>query len=249
MAGFRQRLQGPGLLRGVFTVIPSPVVTQALAAAGADFVVVDREHGPIGPESMQAMIAATAGTPCAALVRVPKIDEAEAKAALDAGADGVIFPMVGDAADAERAVAAVRYPPAGRRGFGPFVAAARHQVGLGDYLAVVGPEAGCGLLLETAEAVAHVEEIMRVPGVDFVIVAPFDLSTDLGVHGQFEAPAFVEAVTTIEQAALRAGMPLGGVALTPEQTAALVARGHRVLIQAFDVLLLAERVRAFKTWS
>lgn len=249
MPGFRQRLQEPGLLRGVFAVIPSPVVTQALSAAGADFVVIDREHGPIGPESVQAMIAATAGTACAALVRVPRIDEAEAKAALDAGADGVVFPMIRDAADAERCVAAVRYPPAGRRGFGPFVASARHQVALGDYLESIGREAVCGLLLETAEAVANVEEIMRVPGIDFVIAAPFDLSTDLGVHGQFEAPAFVEAIATIEGAALRAGVPLGGVALTPEQTAALVARGHRVLIQAFDVLLLAERVRAFNEWS
>ena len=95
----KQRLQSTGVLRGVMTLIPSAVVTQTVAAAGADFVLIDREHGPIGRETMHAMIAATAGTDCAPLVRVPSIDEAETKAALDAGAEGIVFPLVRTAAD------------------------------------------------------------------------------------------------------------------------------------------------------
>jgi 4-hydroxy-2-oxoheptanedioate aldolase len=91
---FRDRLRAGATLRGVIAVIPSAVATQAMAAAGADFVMVDREHGPIGRESLHAMIAATAGTGCAPLVRVPAIDAAEVKLALDAGAEGVVFPLV-----------------------------------------------------------------------------------------------------------------------------------------------------------
>ena len=83
-----------GVLRGVMCVIPSAVAAQAIAAAGADFIVIDREHGPIGRETMHAMIAATAGTACSALVRVPAIDEAEVKAALDAGAEGIVYPLI-----------------------------------------------------------------------------------------------------------------------------------------------------------
>ena len=76
------------LLRGVVNVIPSAVVTQAIAAAGADFVLIDLEHGPIGPENLHAMVASTARSDCAPLVRVSAIDEAEVKRALDGGAEG-----------------------------------------------------------------------------------------------------------------------------------------------------------------
>ena len=135
----KQRLQSTGVLRGVMTLIPSAVVTQTVAAAGADFVLIDREHGPIGRETMHTMIAATAGTDCAPLVRVPSIDEAETKAALDAGAEGIVFPLVRTAADAERCVSYLTYPPTGLRGFGPFVADSRHQTSLFDYAGSVGP--------------------------------------------------------------------------------------------------------------
>ncbi|MGZ4280203.1 MAG: aldolase/citrate lyase family protein, partial [Solirubrobacteraceae bacterium] len=102
----KERLAREGdVLNGVLGAIPSAVAAQAIAAAGADFLVIDREHGPIGRESMQAMIAATAGTACAPLVRVPGIDAAEVKVALDAGAEGIFFPMVRSAADVERCVA------------------------------------------------------------------------------------------------------------------------------------------------
>ena len=86
--------RGDGVVRGVMSVIPAAVAAQAVAAAGADFIVIDREHGPIGREMMHAMISATAGTDCAALVRVPAIDETEVKVALDAGAEGIVYPLV-----------------------------------------------------------------------------------------------------------------------------------------------------------
>jgi 4-hydroxy-2-oxoheptanedioate aldolase len=177
---FKERLQSGDVLQGVLTVIPSAVVTQAIAAAGADFVTIDREHGPIGREALHSMIAATAGTSCAPLVRVPSIDEAEVKLALDMGAEGVLFPLVRTAADAERCVALVTYPPKGLRGFGPFIAHSRQQTSLGEYLDEIGPQISCGLLLETVEAVEHIEEILDVPGVDYVVAAQFDLSTALG---------------------------------------------------------------------
>src|SRR3954452_8984601 len=101
---FKERLASDEILGGVLCAIPSAVVTQAVAAAGADFVLIDGEHGPIGRETMHAMIAATAGTDCAPLVRVPGILEVEVKAALDAGAEGIVYPLVRSAADAEQAV-------------------------------------------------------------------------------------------------------------------------------------------------
>jgi 4-hydroxy-2-oxoheptanedioate aldolase len=246
---FKERLVTDELLRGVLCAIPSAVVTQAVAAAGADFVLIDGEHGPIGRETMHAMIAATAGTDCAPLVRVPSISEPDVKAALDAGAEGIVYPLVRSAADAERAVAFTRYPPEGARGWGPFAAHSRHRVGLGDYLGEVGPQITCCLLIETAEAVEDIDAILAVPGIDLIVVAQFDLSTALGVHGRFDAPPFLEAVATVERAAKAAGIPLGTSGLTPEQSRAAVAAGYRVLIQGFDVLMLKQQVAAFRGWA
>lgn len=246
---FKERLSRGDLLRGVANVIPSAVVTQAVAAAGADFVMVDREHGPIGRENLHAMVASTGGTECAALVRVPAIDEGEVKVALDAGAEGIVFPLVRTRHDAERCVSLVNYPPSGLRGWGPFVAHSHFKTALFDYLGEVGPQVTCCLLIETAEAVEHIDAILDVPGVDLAVVAQFDLSTALGVHGRFDSPVFVDAIVAIEQAAAANGIPLGGVALSAEQSASLIAKGYRVLIHGFDVLMLKSQVASFMTWT
>jgi 2-keto-3-deoxy-L-rhamnonate aldolase RhmA len=122
MASIKDRIhRSKEPLGGYVCLIPSPVVTQALAAAGADWVVIDQEHAPIGPENLHAMVAATAGTACSPWVRVSRRDEAFVKPALDAGAEGILFPLVRTAADAAECVALTAYPPRGRRGWGPFV--------------------------------------------------------------------------------------------------------------------------------
>jgi 4-hydroxy-2-oxoheptanedioate aldolase len=246
---FKERLSRGDLLRGVANVIPSAVVTQAVAAAGADFVMIDREHGPIGRENMHAMVASTSGTDCAALVRVPAIDEGEVKVALDAGAEGIVFPLVRTRHDAERCVSLVNYPPSGLRGWGPFVAHSHFKTALFDYLGEVGPQVTCCLLIETAEAVEHIDAILDVPRVDLAVVAQFDLSTALGVHGRFDSPVFVDAIVAIEQAAAANGIPLGGAALSAEQSASLIAKGYRVLIHGFDVLMLKNQIASFMTWT
>jgi 2-keto-3-deoxy-L-rhamnonate aldolase RhmA len=243
----RDRLAREGeIIHGVMGTIPSAVSAQAIAAAGADFLLVDREHSPVGREALHAMIAATAGTACGALVRVPGIDEGEVKLALDAGAEGVCFPMVRSVADVERCSALVRYPPNGSRGWGPFVAHSRHGTSAAEYSTAVGPNVTCWIQIETLEAVEGIEEIVRVPGVDVVIIAPFDLSIALGVEGQFGEPRFVEAVEAVERAAVAAGVPLCGVAFDNQRAAELVARGYRVLLRGIDVFMLSGAVAAFR---
>src|SRR3954451_19005791 len=96
----KQRLRNGEILAGYVAAIPSAVSVQAMAAAGADWIVIDQEHGAVGPESLHAMIAATTGTLCAPLVRVPRRDEAWVKPALDLGAEGIVFPQVRTTDDA-----------------------------------------------------------------------------------------------------------------------------------------------------
>ncbi len=250
MRGLKERLHaGTELLSGFLNVIPSPVATQALAAAGADWVMIDQEHGPVGPESLHAMIAATAGTACAPLVRVPRRDEAFVKPALDSGAEGIVFPLVTTAETVADCVALTRYPPRGRRGWGPFVAHSRWGVDLHDYLPQRGDRTVCGILIETRSAVENIAEICKVDGVDFMLIAPFDLSSDLGVPGRFDAPEFHEAVAQAERVILEHGVPLGGAAMTEEQTRSLVQRGYRFLAHHFDVVMLKQAARQMKGWA
>lgn len=237
------------LLGGYLCLIPSAVVTQALAAAGADWLVIDQEHAPIGMENLHAMVAATAGTACSPWVRVARRDEACVKPVLDAGAEGVMFPLVRTAAEAAECVALTRYPPDGRRGWGPFIAHSRWGVELHDYLPKCGPETVCGLLIETKAAVDNIEDICRVDGIDYMIVATFDLSTELGVPGKFDAPILLDAVRHVEQAVLKAGIALGASALTREQTQGNISRGHRILVHGFDVLMLKHYVRQAAEWT
>lgn len=249
MTGVRERLAARGAPLAAFVnVIPSAVATQALAAAGADVVMIDQEHGPIGPESLHAMVASTAGTRCSPWVRVPGVEEAAVKTALDAGAEGIVFPLVSTPEAAAECVALTRYPPRGRRGWGPFVAHARWGVDLFDYLEQRGPKTLCTILIETRQAVDDIERLCEVEGVDCMTIAPFDLSTDLGVPGRLDAPELVEAVAHAEQVVRAAGIPLGGAALTEDATRSLVDRGYRLLWHDFDVLALGQAVRRAAGW-
>lgn len=243
------RLKGAGPpLAGFANLIPSPVVTQALASAGADVVMIDQEHGPIGPESLHAMIASTAGTSCAPWVRVPRVEEGAVKAALDAGADGIVFPLVSTPEAAAECVSLTRYPPHGRRGWGPFVAHSRWGVDLFDYLDQRGSATACTILVETRHAIENIERLCQVDGIDCMTIAPFDLSTDMGVSGRLDAPELVQAIDHAEEVIGQAGIPLGGAALTAARTHDLMDRGYRLLWHNFDVLMLKQQVRETAGW-
>src|SRR5262249_45342104 len=120
--------------------------------------------------------------------------------------------------------------------------------GLFDYGTQRGEKTVCVLLIETRSAIENIDQICQVEGIDCLLIAPFDLSTDLGVSGRLDAPELIQAVQEAERAILKANIPLGGAALTKEQTQAVVARGYRVLAHHFDVLVLKHFVREALSW-
>ncbi|MDP5086882.1 MAG: aldolase/citrate lyase family protein [Yoonia sp.] len=249
MSNFKHRLHSTqDRLTGHICTIPSATVTQAMAAAGADAVIIDMEHGAVDYASAHAMIAATKGTGCAPLVRVAENDPSHVKRVLDLGAEGIVFPLIRTADDARKAVASLFYPPKGNRGFGPFIAHSMAGVPLAEYKDAVDGTLSCVLLIETVDAVENIEEIVKVPGIDLLVPAQFDLSTDLGVSGQFDHPDFIAAIAKVEKASLAAGIPLGGVALAEAQAASLFARGYR-LIAGFDLLWLKAKTAETQAWT
>jgi len=229
--------------------IPSAVVTQALAHAGADAVVIDQEHGAVGPENLHAMIASTAGTNCLPVVRVGKRDEAMVKLALDMGAAGITFPLVNSAEEARDCVALTRYPPQGKRGFGPFVGHSRWGVSFDDYLPKIGSMIGCTVLIETGAAIDNIEAICAVEGISALALARLDLSVAMGCPGEYDNPVFVRAVERFERAATAANVPMSTVALSEHEVQSAVSRGYMGVMVGFDVLMLKSAATTAVKWA
>ncbi|GAA4287604.1 HpcH/HpaI aldolase family protein [Georgenia daeguensis] len=226
-----------GIAYGVWSALDDPVAAEIVGRAGFDLVCVDLQHGFAGPGSATAILAALHRTPAASVVRVAWNAPEQIMRALDLGAEGVIVPMVDDAEQARRAVDACRYAPAGRRSWGPLWGDARRshpEPDEGDRLAT------CILMIETAEGLANVEEIVRVPGVDAVYIGPNDLALSLGLGRRPEAPELEAAVARVVEAARGAGVAVGIDQADLAGARSRAQQGMNLVIAARDSVLLRE---------
>ena len=163
---------------GLWAGIPNSFVAELLAGTGVDYVCVDQQHGLIGYDAAVPMFQAAENAGAAPITRVLSNDPYRIMKALDAGAWGVIVPLVNDAEEVARAVAACRYPPRGMRSYGPIRASA--VIGSADP-EDLDREAICLVMVETKEALERVEEISATPGVDGIYIGPSDLALSLGL--------------------------------------------------------------------
>jgi len=236
----RRTLAGGPATLGYLVTMPSVQLVQALARTGVDWLMIDTEHAPIGIESVAAMIAATGGTPAAPLVRVPGVRPELVKPVLDCGALGVVFPQVSTREEAEATVQAVRYAPAGRRGYGPTYAALRWALPNLEYVKAANEAVLNVVLIESQAGVDALDEILSVSGLDVVAVARGDLSENLGVAGQFEHPRLREVVAKAEATILaHPDVALGGIAFSADDARAMIARGYRFIVLGSDAGLIS----------
>src|SRR6266545_3811876 len=163
---------------GGWLTVPSSLSAEVMAHAGFDWLCVDMQHGVIGYQVAVTMLQAISTTETVPFVRVPWNEQGTIMKALDAGAYGVVVPIVNTAAEAAAAVAACRYPPLGIRSHGPIRAA---LYGGRDYIARGNDEVLCIVQVETKESVENLDEILAVSGVDAVYIGPADLSLSLGL--------------------------------------------------------------------
>jgi 4-hydroxy-2-oxoheptanedioate aldolase len=222
----------------VMVTMPGAAGMQVWARAGLDCLIIDMEHGPIGLESVHAMVAATGGTAATPIVRVPWNVPWLVKPVLDTGAMGVCFPMIADAADAEAAVRSTKYPPAGERGWGPFYAHMRWGLPLPQYVATASEELFTILLIERPEAIRDLDAIVKVPGIDMLVIAPFDLAVTMGHGSNREHPEVLAAIRLAEEKVLASGVPLCGAAFTPAAANQLIERGYKGVFLGFDWLIM-----------
>ncbi len=237
--------QGGGAINGWLSV-GSSFTAEIMAAQGYDSLTVDMQHGALGYSDALVMLQALRASGVTPIVRVPWLEPGAIMKALDAGAYGIICPMVNTRADAERLVSYMRFPPMGTRSFGPT------RVGFAagpTYFKDANDQVFCLAMIETAEAMANLDEIVATPGLDGVYIGPADLT--LGITGGRLAPGFDrkepemdEAIARILAAAkgvgIRAAIHCGG----PDYAAAAIRRGFDLVTIANDVRLLATAAQA-----
>ncbi len=218
--------------------IPSSFSAEVMAHQGFDSLVIDMQHGVVDYQAAVTMLQAISTTPVIPLARAPWNDPAHLMKIHDAGVYGVICPMVNTRAQAEALVQACKYPPRGFRSFGPV----RASIYAGEgYAKQANDELIVMPMIETAEALENLDDILSTPGVDAAYVGPADLSLAMGREPGLDRtdPKVVEAQKTIAAACKRHGVVAGIHVATPEYALKMIEDGYRFVTLASDSRMLA----------
>ncbi|MGE3342179.1 MAG: HpcH/HpaI aldolase/citrate lyase family protein [Vicinamibacterales bacterium] len=220
-------------------------IAEIMVQAGFDWITIDLEHSVIGIETVQSLVQVIDLAGGCPLVRVTSNDADLIKRVMDAGAHGVIVPMVNSASEAHRAVAAVKYPPDGARGVGLGRAHA-YGARFDGYFSSANRESIVILQIEHRDAVLALESIVEVPGVDGIIVGPYDLSCSIGQPGKFDHPDVLAAERRIVEVAAARGVAAGLHVVTPSPEGVKRAweRGYSFAAYGADMLFLTWSCRA-----
>jgi 4-hydroxy-2-oxoheptanedioate aldolase len=207
--GFKAALRDRRPIIGLWVAMADAYAAELAGHAGFDWLVIDGEHGPNDLRSIMAQLQALQGSPSEAVVRLPVGETWMIKQALDIGARSLLIPMVDSAEQAEALVRSVRYPPDGIRGMGAVIARASRFGTISDYAEKAGDDICLVVQAETRAAMADIERIAAIDGIDGVFIGPADLAADMGFPGNFGAPEVQAAIEKGIAAILKAGKPAG----------------------------------------
>jgi len=237
----KSRLVQGEVLVGPLVTLPSPEVAEIMAGVGFDYLWIETEHAPINLAQAQMMIQAVGGR-CPCVLRVPENAEVWIKRALDVGCDGIVIPQIKSAAEAEEAVRCCLYPPAGKRGVGIGRA---HGYGLAfqEYVEVANDQLAIILQVEHVDGVRNIRSIAATPGIDAILIGPFDLSGSLGLLGQIDHPRVREAIYEIMRHCEAAQVPVGMFAVDPGAARQCIDDGVRLIALGMDVLYLSQSAK------
>jgi 4-hydroxy-2-oxoheptanedioate aldolase len=236
--GFLAALRGGQPQIGLWLSLSSGFATEAVAAAGFDWLLIDTEHSPNDLNSVMAQLQILAAHPVTPIVRPDWNDAVLVKRLLDIGAPGLLFPMVQTPTEAERAVAATRYPPHGIRGVSGCTRA--NAFGrMTDYFSRIAEETAVIVQVETRAAIEQSLDIGKVDGVDGVFFGPADIAADMGLLGRPADPAVWELIRPAARRLIEAGIPVGTLVFDPAFAKSLLAEGFSFVACGSDAVLLA----------
>jgi 4-hydroxy-2-oxoheptanedioate aldolase len=236
MKGLREMWNSGEPTLGGWLSVPSAVTAEATARVGFDYVCIDTQHGAIEYSDAVALVQAILLGGSRPIIRVPWNEPGIIGKMLDAGAHGVIVPMVNSVEEAEAAVRACRYTPDGARSFGPAMASMRAD---GAYVDWAADHVAVIPMIETTQAIAQLDDILAVPGIDAIYVGPADLSLTLGLppKNNDDSPAFIEALETVVAGCKRAGI-VPGIHSSGELTPKRLEMGFQMVTVCTDLLAM-----------
>ena len=228
---------------GSWLTIGHPSIAEIMADSGFDWLCIDIEHTVIDYSTVQQLIIAIQGKGKLAYVRVGENNERIIKRVLDAGADGIIVPMVNNMTEAQKAVDAVYYPPVGKRGVG-LARAQGYGFRFEEYLEKQ-KDIEIIVQIEHIDAISNLEEILSVSGVAGSIIGPYDLSASLGHPGNYELLKVKQALEKYEEISIRMGKPMGFHIVQPDPKlfAEFRLKGYTILAFGFDAMFLGSICR------
>lgn len=224
-------------------MIGNPISVEVMASLGFDWLVVDLEHTCIDLETTQSLIQVIQSKKIKALVRVSKNEEVIIKKVLDMGADGIVVPMICSKKDALNAVNFAKYPPLGNRGMGLY-----RSTGYGkkfkEYKNWVRDELVIIAQIEHIDAVRNIDEIVRVDGVNGILVGPYDLSSSMNIPGKFGEKKFKDAIKKIVNCCKKYNFPSGFhiVETNPKKVNQKIKDGFTFLAYGIDYLFMSDAV-------
>jgi 2-dehydro-3-deoxyglucarate aldolase len=238
----KQKLKNKQLTIGSWITIGSTSIAEILANAGYDWLVVDLEHTTISLDQAGELIRTIELSGVSSLVRLTSNNENQIKRVMDAGAQGIVVPMVKSEQDAKSAVAATRYPPLGNRGVG-LSRAQGYGASFSKYLSwQSGFDDGPVVIvqIEHIDAVSNLKEILGVKGVDAFIIGPYDLSCSMGIPGEFEHPKFKQTIKNIMRISSEVGAVSGLHIVEPdiEELSTSINDGYRFIAYSVDIRML-----------
>ena len=243
-SALKSKLKNKELSIGSWLTIPHQSVVEILSTAGFEWLTIDMEHASISIETIMNLIGHIQGNGMQALVRVSKNEEVAVKRVLDAGADGVIVPMIRNKEDAKMAVNFVKYPPIGKRGVG-LNRAQKYGTSFDSYKEWVKNEVVVIAQIEHIDAVNNLEEIFSVSGIDGIIVGPYDLSASMGYPGEYDREDVRLALLRIDEVAKKLDKPLGFHVIDSNhlKTIEKINQGYSFLAFSLDFFFLGDKAR------
>jgi len=240
----KNRLRNNVLTIGSWLTIGHQSIAEIMVKSGFEWLTVDLEHSSISIDKAQSLIRVIELSGCIPLVRVGENNPTFIKRVMDAGAHGVIVPMVNCDKDAERAVSAVKYPPDGTRGVG-LARAQGYGYKFGEYRDWLKKESVVIVQIEHIKAIENLESILAVPGVDGSIIGPYDLSGSLGFPGEFDKLEVKDAIKRYEEICHRLKKPMGMHVVKPDliEAAKYIKNGYTFLALGVDMLFLGDKCR------
>src|SRR6185312_1648077 len=235
----REKIISGRMVVGTWISVPDPAVIEVLAQAGFDYLLLDGEHAPINPSQLVALALAAERRGCPVIYRVQANSADLIKAALDVGVDGLMVPMVETPDEAAAVVAAAKYPPAGRRGMGPW-RASNYYMDFQSYIASANERTAIIVQIESKGAVERAAEIAAVPGIDALFVGPADLAGSLGLPVGTTDPRMIEALKRV----VAAGRSVGIDAVSNERLEAFAGMGYTLFTFGSDSGYLNDGARA-----